>query len=195
WYPACGSCHTSIDAMLSLRREHGVTADQVARIRVRCSSATKEHVGWEYVPDSITTAQMNLAYCSSVALLDGEVFVDQFRAERLRDPAILDLARRVEVTASPAIDAMGPSYRHRVEVEVELRDGTRHAVTVDHALGSDARPLARAAVLDKYRRLAGTVLGEERAAALEEVLLSLEQRTLAEVVAGLVPPAQGVAYS
>jgi len=189
WYPACGSCHTSIDAMLTLRRERGVTADQVARIKVRCSSATKEHVGWEYVPDSITTAQMNLAYCASVALLDGEVFVDQFRTERLRDPAILELARRVEVIASPAIDAMGPSYRHRVEVEVELRGGTRHAITVDHALGSDARPLDRAAVLDKYRRLAGTVLGAGQVAALEEIVLSLERRSLAEVTAGLVPSA------
>lgn len=191
WYPACGSCHTSIDAMLTLRREHGVTADQVARIRVRCSSATKEHVGWDYVPDSITTAQMNLAYCAAVALLDGEVFVEQFRAERLRDPAILDLTRRVEVTASPEIDAMGPSYRHRVEVEIDLADGAQRSITVDHALGSDARPLSREAVLDKYRRLSETVLSPGESRALQDVLLSLETRTMADVAAGL---ARGAAW-
>ena len=64
-YSTNGSCHTSIDALLDLKQQYGLTPQDVELVRVFTSSATKEHVGWEYHPDSITTAQMNLPYIAA----------------------------------------------------------------------------------------------------------------------------------
>ena len=42
-------------------------------------------------PKTRETADHSLPYCTAVALVDGEVSADQFTAERLADPALLDL--------------------------------------------------------------------------------------------------------
>src|SRR5436309_15516301 len=46
-YPCCGSNHTSIDALKKILREHPeVSAENVERITIRTTRATKLHVGW-----------------------------------------------------------------------------------------------------------------------------------------------------
>src|SRR5919108_6204443 len=77
-YPCCGSNHTSIDALKEILRAHPeVTAENVEKITIRTTRATKLHVGWPYRPNSLTTAQMNLIYCVAVLLHDRDFFVDQ----------------------------------------------------------------------------------------------------------------------
>ncbi len=47
-------------------------------IVVHGSQVTVEHVGWPYVPQGLTSAQLNLPFCVATLLLEGDVFVDQF---------------------------------------------------------------------------------------------------------------------
>lgn len=75
-YSTNGSCHTSIDALIEMKRQHGFGGDDGETVRVFASSATKEHVGWPYRPDSVTTAQMSLPYIAAVTITDGKAFVD-----------------------------------------------------------------------------------------------------------------------
>ncbi|HYY25035.1 MAG TPA: MmgE/PrpD family protein, partial [Candidatus Udaeobacter sp.] len=74
-YPCCGSNHTSIDALKKILRKHPeVRPENVEKIRIRTTRATKLHVGWPYEPNSMTTAQMNLLFCVAVLLHDREFF-------------------------------------------------------------------------------------------------------------------------
>jgi aconitate decarboxylase len=75
-YPCCGSNHTSIDALKKILHEHPeVSAENVEKIRIGTTRATKLHVGWPYEPKSMTTAQMNLTFCIAVLLHDRRFFV------------------------------------------------------------------------------------------------------------------------
>src|SRR5690606_2020418 len=112
-YAACAASHTSIDAARYLRDEEGIRASDIAEVVVHASTHTVEHVGWPYVPDTLTTAQMNLSYAVATAFLDGKVGADQFRPERLTDPELLALAGRVKVIADPEIDALGLKFSHQ----------------------------------------------------------------------------------
>ena len=89
-YPCCGSNHTSIDALKILRDHSEVNAENVDKIRIRTTRATKLHVGWPYEPKSMTTAQMNLPFCVAALLHDRDFFVDQvtesFEATRYSKP-------------------------------------------------------------------------------------------------------------
>ncbi|MGO8718073.1 MAG: MmgE/PrpD family protein [Acidobacteriaceae bacterium] len=173
-YSTNGSCHTTIDALLSLRAKCGLTAEQVEAITVFTSTATKEHVGWHYEPDSVTTAQMNLSYIAAVTLTDGDAFVDQFTEERIHDPKLVALAERVKVVADPENDAKGDAHRHSIRIEVKLRDGRILTDSRQSAKGSSAHPLTREEIETKFARLAAKVLPDKRVRELRQIVYGVD---------------------
>jgi aconitate decarboxylase len=174
-FSSCGSTHSTVGLMLDLQREHGFEADDIESVRVDSSTATAEHVGWQYVPDETITAQMNLSFASSVALIDHQCFVDQFARDRLTDPRILALAERFEVHGDPEIDAKGRVARHEVRVKLQLADGREITGHTDAARGSARYPLSPEEVKGKFANLATRRIGADRAAALMDVVDNLEQ--------------------
>ena len=175
-YPCCGSNHTSIDALKKILSEHPeVTVENVEKIRIRTTRATKLHVGWPYEPNSMTTAQMNLLYCVAVLLHDRDFFVDQVTDKSIRSEAVLKTTKKIEVVEDPEFESLGDEGRHGVNLEVQLRDGRSYSAKVLHAKGSDKHPMSREEVLQKFRTLASRVLSRSRLDQLEDTLLNLEK--------------------
>jgi len=186
-YPCCGSNHTSIDALRKILGEHHeVNADNVQKIRIRTTRATKLHVGWPYEPKSLTTAQMNLSYCVAVLLHDRDFFVDQVTSKSIRRPDVLATTKKIEVLEDPQFDLLGDEGRHGVDLEVQLGDGKSYREKVLHAKGSDKSPMTRDEVLRKFRLLASRVLSRPRVAKLEETLVNLEKLDDAREIAKLL---------
>lgn len=161
-YSTNGSCHPAIDALRAMQAAEGIGLADVESVAIRCSTATYKHVGWEYVPDSVTTAQMNLSYIVSVVLADGDAFVDQFTAERIADPELVAFSRRITVTPDAAIDAGGDAMRHATQIDVTLRDGRVLTDARTHAHGSAASPLTREDLIGKFTKLARKAVPAER---------------------------------
>jgi len=149
-----GSNHTTLDAIRNMQARHPFGADDVAHVQVQGSRATLDHVGWPYVPQGMTAAQLNLPYCVATLLLDGDVFVDQFTEAKLADPARMRIAGLVAVAEDPAITARGAGYRHMVHVTVTLRDGTTLKETVEAPRGSEQSFATPDAVIAKFTKLA-----------------------------------------
>ena len=186
-YPCCGSNHTSIDALRKILGEHReVNADNVQKIRIRTTRATKLHVGWPYEPKSLTTAQMNLSYCVAVLLHDRDFFVDQVTSKSIRRPDVLATTKKIEVLEDPQFDLLGDEGRHGVDLEVQLGDGKSYREKVLHAKGSHKSPMTRDEVLRKFRLLASRVLSRPRVAKLEETLVNLEKLDDAREIAKLL---------
>jgi 2-methylcitrate dehydratase PrpD len=187
-YSTNGSCHPTIDALRAMRATESFTPADVERVEIHCSTATLKHVGWEYQPNSVTTAQMNLPYIVAVVLTDGDAFVDQFTAERIVDPALVELSRRVSVHADAEIDAGGDAMRHATRVAVHLRDGRVFRDGRTYARGSSALPLSSDEVRGKFDVLAGKALPPEDVARVLALIDDVEQlddlRSLARVLAG-----------
>ncbi len=118
-----------------------------ARLRV-----TVDHVGWKYVPQGSTSAQLNLPYCVATLLLEGDVFVGQFSEDKVADPQRMALADRVQVLEDPAITARGPMLRHMVRVEVLLRDLRTAAGGKPSRRSAAANTRLRAKAGDRRRR-------------------------------------------
>jgi 2-methylcitrate dehydratase PrpD len=173
-YSCNGSCHPTVDILREMVAG-GLSAPDVSRVDVHVSTATVKHVGWDYVPGSITTAQMNLPYIAAAVLTDGDAFVDQFTPRRVTDQALVDLSRQVHVHADPGIDALGDKARHMTRLTVTRRDGSTVSGSRDFAHGSSRDPLTTDDVRGKYRRLAAKALPPERAGQLAAVIGRLEQ--------------------
>ncbi len=105
FYSCVGSNHTTLDAIRIMQARRPFGADDVARILVRGSRATLDHVGWPYVPQGMTSAQLNLPYCIATLLLDGDAFVDQFTEDKVADPDRIRVASLVAVAEDPEITA------------------------------------------------------------------------------------------
>jgi 2-methylcitrate dehydratase PrpD len=174
FYSCVGSNHTTLDAIRSMRARRPFSPGEVDRIVVHGSRATVDHVGWPYVPDGITAAQLNLPFCVATLICAGDVFVAQFDSMQVVDPARMALAARVRVVEDPAITARGASYRHMVHVELTLADGTTLTETVEVARGSERRFASEAEVVGKYETLAQKVLPPAKAAALRDAVLGLD---------------------
>src|SRR6202012_2838356 len=118
FYSCVGSNHTTLVAVRAMQARHPFGADDVERIVVHGSRVTVDHVGWKYVPQGLTSAQLNLPYCVATLLLEGDVFVDQFSEDKVADPQRMALADRVQVVEDPSITARCSMLRHMVRVEV-----------------------------------------------------------------------------
>jgi len=140
FYSCVGSNHTTLDALRAIRAERPFAVDDVDRIVVHGSQVTMDHVGWTYVPQGLTSAQLNLPYCVATLLLDGDCFVDQFTEAKVADPDRMRLAGKVSVRHDAEITAKGSKFRHMVRVEVFLRDGSRHERTVEAGRGTERDP-------------------------------------------------------
>ena len=174
FYSCVGSNHSTLDAIQELQAAHPFRAQDVEKIVVHGSQVTVEHVGWKYVPQGFTAAQLNLSYCVATLLLDGEVFVDQFTEAKLTDPARLALAAKVSVLHDPAITARGPKFRQMVRVQILLKDGTQLERTREVSRAKESFA-ADEMVVKKFEMLAAHVLPPAQLRELADTVLDLEK--------------------
>jgi 2-methylcitrate dehydratase PrpD len=189
FYSCVASNHTTLDAIRNLQAQHPFGAEDIDRVVVHSSKATLEHVGWKYRPEGVTASQLNLGYCVATYLIENACFVEQFSEEMVADPARMALAERVQCIEDPAISAEGPNMRHKVHVEVYLKDGTMLRDTVEKAQGSEDHWAPDDVIAAKFKQLAAKALPDAQASRLAEAVLNLEDLDDAREFAKLLVPA------
>ena len=177
FYACVGTNHTTLDAIRDMQRNRSFGAGDVAKIIVHGSQGTASHVGWKYVPQGLTSAQLNMPYCVATFLLEGDCFVDQFTEDKVADPARMALADRIEVRHDPQITARGSKFRHSVRVEVHFTDGTMMVRSVEAPRGSEKNFASAAEVVGKFEKLAVQVLPRPQVEQLRDATLGLEKLT------------------
>jgi len=96
---------------------------------------------------------MNVAYAVAVALLDGDVLVDQFSQSRINRDDVWALIDRTSTHHERAYDHLSIDERLTTEVRLTLSDGWTHTANVAHPRGTGDRNLANAEIRDKYTKL------------------------------------------
>src|SRR6516225_5745573 len=175
FYSCVGSNHTTLDAIRDIRRRRPFALDELDAIVVHASQVTVDHVGWPYRPQGLTSAQLNLPFCVATLLIEGDVFVDQFKPQAVEDRARIELSRKVSIAHDPAITALGSAFRHKVRVEVRLRDGTIESETREAPRGSEQSFAAADDIVAKFCKLTCAAMTKEHQAALVDAVLNLEK--------------------
>ena len=186
FYACDGSNHTTLDALREMQQERPYKAEEVAKIVVRGSQVTMDHVGWKYVPQGLTSAQLNLPYCVGTYLLEGDCGVDQFTEDKVADRERMAYGEKVEVHHDPEITAKGAKFRHMVRVELHLKDGTRMERTVEAARGSERKFASEADIVEKFEKLARKALPKTQVEDLRDAMLGLEKPPDATKIARLL---------
>jgi 2-methylcitrate dehydratase PrpD len=122
-YPNVTSIHAALDGMKELMQKHQLQADDIQRIDVGCGHMTYVHTAWPYIPEGVTSAQMNLFYGLSVMALRGSVSAADYELERIAEPAVLSFMKRIHPYEDDAIESRGPAFRHAAILRVHTGNG------------------------------------------------------------------------
>jgi 2-methylcitrate dehydratase PrpD len=156
-----------LDALLALRREHGLTPANVARIVARLPEDGALIVSNRAMPD------VNIQYVLAVGLLDGTIsFEDSHSQARMKDPQVLAVKERVELVADKAL--MDPDAPRSGRVEVTLRDGRTVTHFTRFPPGTKENPLDTDGVNEKARGLIEPVVGRDRTDRVIQMVNQLE---------------------
>jgi aconitate decarboxylase len=184
FYSCVGSNHTTLDAIRDIKKRRPFTLDDIESIVVHGSQVTVDHVGWPYKPEGLTSAQLNLPFCVATLLLEGDVFVDEFKPDCVDDQARIQLSRKVKVVHDPAITALGSGARHKVRVDIHFRDGSVESETREAPRGSEQSFASAEDIVTKFRKLTRGVMSTAQQDALADAVLGLDKlpdsRTLIE---------------
>lgn len=157
-----------LDAFLWLRREHGLSPDNVERIVARLPEDGARVVNDRSMPD------INCQHIIALALVKGTVsFEDSHSYEQMKDPKVRAAKERVQLVADPKL--MDPGAPRSGLVEVTLRDGRTVSHFTRHAPGTAENPMDTESVNAKARLLIEPVLGAEQADGLIQRVNALDE--------------------
>lgn len=161
-YACCGSNHACIDAVLHLMREHNLEVDDISRIIAGIPSVVQTQTGFPYMADSVLNAQMSLQYNVAVAMIDRQAYLPQFTPERIVEPGVVQLAKRVEIVVDEELDALYPEiYGGRITLVTKA--GESHSLRVDYSKGMPENQMSTDDIAAKYMSLARAVTDEKTA--------------------------------
>ncbi|HZQ62697.1 MAG TPA: MmgE/PrpD family protein [Casimicrobiaceae bacterium] len=149
-FPSCACNHAAIEATLQLMNEHGVRPEDVERVQVVISPFMARLVAAPYDPSANPqiAAQFSVQYSVASAIMRGHLAVADIQPAAARDPALMQLARAVEVIVDDGLQ--NPSSM-AAEVTLHTRSKGTLARRIEHLPGSAENPLSAADVQAKFR--------------------------------------------
>jgi 2-methylcitrate dehydratase PrpD len=184
-YACCRQHHTAIDAVMELKREHGLKADQVERVRHRTFVVGSR--GADKKPTSVQAAKYSAPYTIALALALGRNERPQYSMEMIQDASLLALAATVEVSEDAELEALYNDKWASI-VEVTLKDGRVLTARRDLPKGEPEHPLSNAELKEKFLSLASDCVSFDRAEAIWESIFKLDQATEVSSLTHLLTP-------
>jgi 2-methylcitrate dehydratase PrpD len=177
-YAACQLAHAAITGAHRVRSR--IAGRRVVRIDayVHPLAITIAGVKGARTP---TEGKFSTAFCIALALAGHAVATGDFSEARLLDPALQDVASRVEMHAEDGIE------RTATRLEIELADGEKVVEDVKAAFGSIDAPMDWDALDGKFIALTEPLLGNA-AGELLQLLHRFEERGSAQRLFALARP-------
>jgi 2-methylcitrate dehydratase PrpD len=174
-FPACHFAHSSTWAAAALAKEHGLEPGDIAEIRVRIPAEGEPLIlvplESKHRPRTPYDAKFSLPFTVAHHLVHGRLGVSSFTAETIREPEVLELARRVR--GEPLKEA-APS-RFAGGAHLVTRDGVELDRFLEHAPGSPRNPLDEDWLLAKFRANAELALDAPAVERLASALLAIDE--------------------
>ena len=174
-YPACHQMHAFMNAAIGLSRRHAIDPAQVESVRTLVAEPSIQLVcepaAVKLKPTSSYAAQFSLPYGIACSLLRGRFGLEEIEEASYADPALLALARKVSYEVDP--NSGFPKFRSG-EVIVKLKNGEtlsqRENILPDEPASSEA-------IVEKFLHNTQRLMPEDRARAIMELVLHLEDLT------------------
>lgn len=172
-HAACRSTHAAIDATLELLQGRAADLDKLTGVHVSLSAFVNQMCGGRDL-NTLASAQMSLPYAIATVLVNGHAGIGAYLDAQRHDPRIAAAMQRITLEIDPAMSDLDEPV-----ITLAISDTEPRSRRVDIPLGDPRNPVSDAALVAKFRALAGMTIPEASVDALETALLDLD--TLADV--------------
>lgn len=160
-YPTCGAVHPTFDALLDIIRLDSVRADAVDSVHCRITPAAARLLSFPQ-PSNVLEARYSLPFAVAVALVDGEVGLDQFTHEKIQDPAVQKLMKRVSMEVDSSLACPNSGADFTTTLTMTLRDSRVLSRHVPAPRGPMTTTMTRRDLAEKFRCCAREALNKLR---------------------------------
>lgn len=167
-FPVGFPIQAALEALLLLLGKHKFAPKDVQSITAKLPTRSVRTVDSRNMPD------INLQHILAVALLDGGItFATAHSHERMNDPAVLEVKKRISLVGDPVLSAARGAPQ--AIVEVTTTDGTQFKEHVASVRGRFDNPMTTEELEKKCLGLLAPVLGADRSQKLIDRVWNLEQ--------------------
>ncbi len=170
-HSCCRFNHGTLDAIDAIAARSALPApEQIARIDVRSYNLAAEL--YDKAPRNTLAAKFSLPFAVATRLVHGSSAMASFNWDAVRNPQVLALAQKVDVSEDPAMTRRLPQERP-AQVVITLTDGSRLTGEAGVNRGDDASPYTRDELRGKFMDLTQRVWSEKHAAQVLQATLAL----------------------
>lgn len=188
-----------IETALDLKKKYNINPEEIEKIELT-TFLTAYHIvgGGEYgerhTVYSKEQGDHSLPYTISAALLDDELYPEQFLESRINKSDVQQLLKKVEVKTkipfhkpekvSGFLDPYTREYPDKMpgEVKIKMKNGEEYSLEKEDYYGFHTRPMSWLDVIKKFRRLCGENASEELQDQLIETISNLQNHSVKDLV-------------
>jgi 2-methylcitrate dehydratase PrpD len=184
-YPSGILTHQSMDAMLSLVRNHDLVPDRIAKIEFFAGRNIIEPIRYAFAENHLQ-AKFSMAALLSMIALYRRAGHREFDDAKIRSPEFVAMQRKVRVINDPEIDAAGYDLI-RSRIEVTTTDGSVLTQWADERYrGGPLKPFSDAELEEKFTVCTDARLDPEQRAKVVETVRRISSLKDAAQLAELI---------
>ena len=189
-HPCCLHTHAAIEGVLHIAREYRLQSRDIEKIIVRLNQQ-----GFNFVclplekkraPKTTPEAQFSLPYVVATALVKGRVFLEDFTAEEIRNPWVLEVASKIDCIVDAELEKIARGSITPAVVEIITKRGERFSHQLKVPRGSPPRPMNIDEITDKFRRCASFAKQPVSEQNIEKVIDIIKQMETLDDVTGIL---------
>ncbi|MDA0722263.1 MAG: MmgE/PrpD family protein [Proteobacteria bacterium] len=165
-YPCCRWAHPSIDGAADLMRANGLSHQDITAVEIRTFHYATRLAG--ATPATLDEFSYGIAFPVATMIVRGRIGSDELTLDTLSDPAILRISKAVELIDDAELTARSVQKRWAA-VTLVTTDGRRYSSEPRTPRGDSDLPLSDAEISTKFHGFADGLLGQGRAARIEEL--------------------------
>jgi len=147
-YPTCRHCHAAIDLAREARSVLGCTERDVDSIIVRTYTLGIVEVGQISLPETFEEAMFSMPFSLALALRKGNVTLQDYTPELLRDEELRRVAALVRIETDERMNALYPEERG-AWLRLVLKDGRIFEKEIPVAKGEPENPVNDGDLMEK----------------------------------------------
>ena len=179
YHASCHATHSPLEAALAIVQDNNLTPYDIKAIRVRSSKLAMDAAG-KMEPSTGLEGKFSIPYCVANALLRAETGTQSFTDEKVNDPEIKSMMKKITVVLDSEKTALESS------VEIDTTDGKSYNGFSDILQQIPPLEIKQDRVHKKFFDLCGTVLSEKKVEQTAEKIHNLEKiESMKDFIEGL----------
>ena len=167
-----------IDGILKIMDENGLQPEDIERIVLGILEAgfllVAEPDDAKKNPQSVVEAQFSMPFGAAVAAVYGKAALNEYTLEKMQDPKVNELMKKVDCIKDPEIETNFPE-KWPASVRITSRQGKRYYTRVDYPKGDPENPLTWDELEQKFHELTSPVFRKEKRENIIEIIHKLEK--------------------